>query len=135
MRRINPIVESWGSLPVRSVFVMHLLAGTIFDRPPHCDRCDKPETECCCPPLTPVKNVKPPEKQTARLTVEKRKKGKLMTVIRGLAASDNDFPQLLSQLKNACGAGGTIEADEIEIQGDQIARLQRVLSEIGYRVR
>ena len=58
-----------------------------------------------------------------------------MTVIAGLAASDNDFPKLLTRMKNACGAGGTIEGDVLEIQGDQREKLKPLLGEMGYRVR
>jgi translation initiation factor 1 len=58
-----------------------------------------------------------------------------MTLVRGLAASDNDLPDLLKQLKNACGAGGTIDEDLIEIQGDQAERVRTTLSKIGYRVK
>ncbi len=114
---------------------MGLLAGTIFDRPPHCERCDLPESDCKCPPETVRRATVAPEKQTAKLSTEKRKKGKLVTVIRGLAATDNDLPALLTQLKNACGAGGTIDGDLIEIQGDQIDRLQKALRHVGYQVR
>ncbi len=32
-----------------------LLAGTIYDRPPRCERCDQPESDCTCPPPEPVK--------------------------------------------------------------------------------
>jgi len=69
------------------------------------------------------------------LAVEKRKRGKLMTVVRGLAADDNDLPALLSQLKTHCGAGGTVKDDTIEVQGDHLARLQQKLTELGYRVK
>ena len=58
-----------------------------------------------------------------------------MTVIRGLTEADNDLPALLTQLKKSCGAGGTIDGDLIEIQGDQIERVQQVLRELGYQVR
>ena len=58
-----------------------------------------------------------------------------MTVVRGLAASENDLPALLTQLKNHCGAGGTVKEDQIEIQGDHLQRIQQVLGEIGYRVK
>ena len=75
-----------------------------------------------------------PHKQTARLTVEKRKRGKLMTVVRGLASADNDLPKLLATLKTQCGAGGTVKDDSLEIQGDHLGRIQQLLSEIGYRV-
>ncbi len=111
---------------------MRLFAGTKFDRPPTCDRCGLIEAECKCPPL-PAPLI-PPAQQTARLTVEKRKKGKVVTVIRGLPAAGNDLPALLSQLKSQCGAGGTLGGDHLEIQGDHIDRLRLLLAEIGYRI-
>ena len=115
---------------------MRLFEGTQFDRPPHCERCDKPETECVCPPLPtdPVRHVSP-EKQTARLSVEKRKRGKMVTVIRGLAAADNDLKDLLSRLKTACGAGGSIDDDVLVIQGSQLDRIRTELASMGYRIK
>ncbi len=112
---------------------MGLLTGTKFDRPPHCDRCEKPESECTCPPLAPVRT--PPGKQTARIAVEKRKHGRMMTVIRGLTAEDTDLPSLLKRLKNACGAGGTITDDSLEIQGTHADRVRTELQTIGYKVK
>ena len=112
-----------------------LFAGTPFDRPPVCDRCGQLESICKCPPMPVAKNVIPPAKQTARLAIEKRKKGKVVTVISGLAADGNDLPALLKRLKNQCGAGGTMEGDSLEIQGDHLDRLRTLLGEMGYRVR
>ena len=112
---------------------MGLFAGTPFDRPPHCERCDKLEAECTCPPLAEVR--KPANKQTAQLAVERRKKGKVVTVIRGLAAADNDLPTLLTGLKNSCGAGGSLHEGELEIQGEHLERLREVLGKLGYRVK
>jgi translation initiation factor 1 len=109
---------------------MRLFAGTPFDRPPRCERCGALETECKCPPLPA-----PPETQTARVAVEKRKKGKQVTVVRGLSAAENDLPALLTQLKTACGAGGTLQEDSLEIQGDHRERISELLSKIGYRLR
>lgn len=114
---------------------MRLFEGTPFDRPPHCERCGKLETECQCPPEPMQRKLTPPEKQTARLSVEKRRKGKVVTVIRGLAAAENDLPTLLTKLKNGCGAGGTLDQDELEIQGDHRERLAKLLGELGYKVR
>ncbi|QDU96767.1 translation initiation factor [Lignipirellula cremea] len=115
---------------------MRLFAGTPFDRPPVCERCGEREEVCVCPPLPPPPPVRvAPEKQTARLAVEKRKKGKVVTLVRGLSAADNDLPALLARLKNAVGAGGAVKEDSIEIQGAQLERVQAVLQEIGYRVR
>ncbi|MEM8946688.1 MAG: translation initiation factor [Planctomycetota bacterium] len=113
-----------------------LFAGTQWDQPPQCDDCGKLQTDCNCPPSADhsAKPLIEPSKQTAKLAVEKRKRGKLMTVIRGLPATDNDLPALLSRLKSECGAGGTIKDDTLEIQGDHLDRLAQVLASIGYRV-
>jgi translation initiation factor 1 len=112
---------------------MRLFEGTPWDRPPRCERCGELEENCVCPPR--ARTYTPPEKQTARLATEKRKKGKMVTVVRGLAADDNDLPALLSRLKTACGAGGTLKDDLLEIQGDHLPRVRALLQEIGYRVR
>jgi translation initiation factor 1 len=73
-------------------------------------------------------------KQTARVSVEKRKHGRMMTVIRGLAAANNDHPALLKKLKNACGAGGSIDEDLIELQGSHVDRVAQELQKLGYKV-
>ena len=67
---------------------MRLFEGTEFDRPPRCDVCGQLEADCQCPPPPPLRI--PPEKQTAKISVERRKKGKTVTVIRGLPAVGND---------------------------------------------
>lgn len=110
---------------------MRLFEGTPFDRPPRCDRCGELECDCRCPP--PAPQLLPPSSQTARLAVEKRKKGKVVTVIRGLSAVGNDLPALLTQLKSKCGAGGSLDEDALEIQGNQLDRVRTVLADLGYR--
>ena len=114
---------------------MGLLAGTQWDRPPVCERCDKLESECSCPPEPAPSSLLPPNKQAAKLAVEKRKKGKVVTVVRGLTAVANDLPALLARLKNACGAGGTLDGESLEVQGDHLERLRGLLGEMGYKVR
>ena len=110
---------------------MRLFAGTPFDRPSKCERCGTLEADCVCPPQpAPPKGGSP---QIARLTVEKRRKGKSVTVVRGLAGVE--LNSLLRRLKSACGAGGTAKDDILEIQGEQIERVTEVLTELGYRVR
>lgn len=114
---------------------MSLFAGTKFYREPTCDRCGEADDACQCEPLVEIPEALPPEKQTARLSVEKRKKGKLVTVVRGLqeGTPEPHFSQLLTELKNHCGAGGSIQVDTIEIQGDHLDRLQDKLKSMGYR--
>jgi len=114
---------------------MSIFAGTEFYQAPKCDRCGQLETECDCPPLEVNRVFVDPEKQTARIGKEKRKKGKTVTVIRGLAADDNDLRELLKRLKNECGAGGCVEEDTIVVQGDHRPRIEEVLKKIGYRTK
>jgi translation initiation factor 1 len=111
---------------------VRLFAGTPFDIPPRCERCGQLESECLC--TASEKTRIAPEKQTVTVRVEKRKKGKIVTVVRGFMASANDLPSLAAKLKNACGAGGTVEEDTIIIQGDHAVRVRQLLSEVGYRV-
>ncbi len=110
-----------------------LFAGTPFDIPPRCDRCGELEEACQCEPLrTPLLA---PEKQTAKVRVDRRKHKRLMTVVWGLDVDSNDLPDLLSQLKSACGTGGSMQGDQIELQGDHLERVKERLSHIGYKVR
>jgi translation initiation factor 1 len=112
---------------------MRLFAGTELDRPPRCEHCGELDEDCKCPPEPPQSLA--PDKQTARLSKEKRKKGKVVTVIRGLPTEGNDLPSLLKQLKSNCGAGGALQEDSIEIQGDQLDRVREELKKIGYKVK
>jgi translation initiation factor 1 len=112
---------------------MRLFEGTPYDQPPKCDRCGALEADCTCPP-PPAARI-PPEKQVASLAVEKRRRGKIVTVIRGLSATASDLPALLSLLKSQCGAGGTLDEEGLEIQGQHIDRIRAALSDLGYRVK
>jgi translation initiation factor 1 len=112
---------------------MRLFEGTPFDRPPRCEKCGELEADCRCPPPAPI--YKPPGEQTARLAVEKRNKGKVVTVVRGLPPADNDLSELLGRLKSVCGAGGTLRDDLLEIQGKHLDRIRDELAKIGYRVK
>jgi translation initiation factor 1 len=111
---------------------MRLFAGTPYDQPPKCDRCGAAAPDCTCPPLRPA-NVSPGG-QVARLSVEKRSKGKVVTVIRGLSLKSNDLATLLGRLKSQCGAGGTIHSGSLEIQGKHVDRIRDALTELGFRV-
>lgn len=111
---------------------MRLFEGTPFDIPPRCERCGALESDCQC---TPLPDYLPADKQTAKLRLEKRPKGKVVTIIGGLAPTSSDLPELLTTLKNACGAGGAIKEGQLEIQGDHLDRVRKTLQHIGYRIR
>lgn len=109
-----------------------LFAGTPFDIPPRCDRCGELEEDCRCEPL-PIDKVAP-EKQSVRVRVDRRKHKRMVTVVWGLDPDETDLPDLLSKLKSACGSGGSLQADQLELQGDHLEKVKIQLREIGYRV-
>ena len=78
----------------------------------------------------------PAEKQTIRVTLDrKRRAGKTVTVAGGFQHSAESLAKLAQTLKKKCGAGGTAKDDEIEIQGDHVARVREELARLGYRVK
>lgn len=112
---------------------MRLFVGTPLDRPPRCEHCGELEQDCICPPTPPPRLD--PAKQTARIVVEQREKGNVVTVVRGLSPEGNDLVALLGKLKSACGAGGTLKDSELELQGVHLEHIRELLITIGYRVR
>ncbi len=112
-----------------------LFAGTKWDRPPSCERCGRPESECTCPPPAVEPPRRAPETQTARLRVERRARGKLVTVVAGLDPIGTDLPVLAAQLKAKCGAGGTVKDGLIELQGDHVEAVEAALKTIGFKTR
>ena len=116
--------------------MQRLFAGTPWDRPPTCERCGKPEPECACPPAPPPAPRRlDPATQTARLRVEKRARGKVVTVVAGLDPEGNNLPALAATLKDRCGTGGTMKDGHIELQGDRLDAARSVLEGLGYKTR
>jgi translation initiation factor 1 len=114
-----------------------LFAGTPFDIPPRCERCGALEVDCKCEPLKQEAkaNLLPPEQQTAKVRADQRKHKRVVTIVWALEPSANDFADLLTKLKSACGCGGSIQDDQIELQGDHVERVKEQLKKIGYKVR
>ena len=61
------------------------------------------------------------------------KKGKLVTVVKGLELNQVEAKKLLKNLKIACGTGGTLKGELLELQGDQISKAQDFLVKEGFR--
>ena len=123
-----------------------LFAGTPFDIPPRCDDCGELESECLCTPEQKDAAERErqlaaeriaPDQQTARISIQKRKGNRRVTVVEGLTSRANDLPGLLADLQTRCGTGGTVKAkeDTIELQGAHLDPARERLREIGYRVK
>jgi translation initiation factor 1 len=61
------------------------------------------------------------------------KGGKTVTLIRGLELDAAGFKAMLKKLKTRIGSGGTVKADVIELQGDQVDVALELLTREGYR--
>ena len=77
----------------------------------------------------------PPEQQQIKINLEKRKRGKVVTLIGNLALSKPDLKDLAKALKIACGTGGTVRNDVVELQGDHRDRARSWLSNNGWGVK
>jgi translation initiation factor 1 len=77
-----------------------------------------------------------PERIRCVLRLEKKGRGgKTVTVVGGLPRNREFVATLGSELKKACGTGGTTAEGAVEIQGDQRERLRPLLLAKGYTVR
>jgi translation initiation factor 1 len=78
---------------------------------------------------------RPPGTGRVRVRLERRNRaGKTVTVVEGLALSQAQARALLQELQAACGTGGTVKENRLELQGDQRQKVAEHLQTLGYRV-
>lgn len=78
----------------------------------------------------------PPNQQNLRVqATRKGRKGKTVTVITGFQSKSETLAELLKQLKNQCGSGGTIKDNTLEIQGDHKEKVVQILTNLGYKAK
>jgi translation initiation factor 1 len=95
-----------------------------------CQRCLK--DPCRCAPAKPVV----PQEHTLKIRRELAgRNGKPVTVIFQLPSDETFNKSLASQLKTACGSGGTYKEGTIEIQGDHRPKVQTYLEKMGFKVK
>ena len=64
---------------------------------------------------------------------KKGKKGKTVTLIRGLGTEDEIFlKELLKKIKVFCGTGGTLIDRNIQLQGDMVSKSVEFLRKEGF---
>jgi translation initiation factor 1 len=77
-----------------------------------------------------------PTRIVAKLRMEKKGRGgKAVTVVYGLPANNEFLKELSQELKRACGTGGTVIEDGVELQGELRDRVRDVLVKRGYVVK
>ena len=70
--------------------------------------------------------------QNLRIHLERKRGGKILTVIRGYVGNTQNFNELARELKKSCGVGGSVKNDEILIQGNVREKVLSILTEKGY---
>ena len=97
-----------------------------------CGECGRPADDCVCG----VKRATVPSDGVVRVSREtKGRKGKGVTVVTGVPLDGIELADLAKQLKNKCGAGGTVKGGLIEIQGDHRDRVVAELQGKGWTVK
>jgi translation initiation factor 1 len=100
-----------------------------------CPTCGWPQRDCRCSKQF-VRDEPVPARIVAKLRLEKKGRGgKAVTVIYDLPKNQSFLKELASELKRACGTGGAVVDDAVEIQGDLRDRIRDVLAKKGWSVR
>jgi translation initiation factor 1 len=87
-------------------------------------------------PNEPAKPGAAPQTEAVVLRIEKSgRAGKTVTIVAGLRMHPAGKEALLRKLKTACGAGGALKDGELEVQGEQRAKIKALLEGMGYRVK
>ncbi len=88
-----------------------------------CLKCGLPKQACVCEKIAK-------SSQKIKVTVDKKRYGKYVTIVSGL--SGVDIKEITKALKNELACGGTHRENEVELQGDHRKRIKDVLIKLGF---
>ncbi|MEM4330616.1 MAG: stress response translation initiation inhibitor YciH [Candidatus Pacearchaeota archaeon] len=89
-----------------------------------CPKCGLPTEACICEELSK-------SEQLITIVKEKRKFGKVVTIIKGFEGMKID--DLCKRLKMKLACGGRVNKNEIELQGDHTDKVKKLLIEEGFK--
>lgn len=89
-----------------------------------CPNCGLPMDLCVCETIAQ-------EEARITVTVERRKWGRMYTIVEGFDKSI-DLGELASKLKSKLACGGASKRGHIELQGDHRGVIQDVLGKLGF---
>ena len=88
-----------------------------------CPKCGLPKQACVCEKIAKGS-------QNIKVTAEKRRFGKYVTIVSGL--SGVDVKEIAKALKNELACGGTYKGNEVVLQGDHRKKIKEVLVRLGF---
>ena len=96
----------------------------------HCPGCGEPAAQCRCNQDAAASSdgIVRLQRQT------KGRNGKPVVMITSLQLAGSELKTLAKELKNRCGVGGSIEGQDILIQGDKRDVIKPLLEGKGYTV-
>ncbi|MFH1399368.1 MAG: translation initiation factor [Candidatus Woesearchaeota archaeon] len=90
-----------------------------------CQICGLPKDLCVCETIAK-------ESQNILVRTEKKKFGKVYTIVEGIDKKEIDIKDLGKKLKMKFACGGTVKKGIIEIQGDHKRGMKQFLVDIGF---
>jgi translation initiation factor 1 len=101
-----------------------------------CLKCQRPVSDCTCKKKQP--EPPPPFIPDGIIRIRretKGRKGKTVTTLFGFDIDDQALKSLAKDLKQHCGAGGSVKGGVIVIQGDHRDTVKGFLEGNGFRVK
>jgi translation initiation factor 1 len=88
-----------------------------------CPKCGLPLQACVCEEIAKTE-------QRIKVRIEKKRFGKVVTVISGIRGMD--LKSIAKSLKHELACGGTIKGDIIELQGNHLRNAKSTLVNLGF---
>ncbi|MCL5441479.1 MAG: translation initiation factor [Candidatus Thermoplasmatota archaeon] len=74
------------------------------------------------------------DSQSIKISVDKRRYGKNMTIIEGIDPKSEDIYEIAKELKKKVASGGTVkDGKTVELQGDHRDAVKKYLDEMGFK--
>jgi translation initiation factor 1 len=90
-----------------------------------CPNCGLPKDICACETIAK-------EEEKIRVTSERKRFGKRVTLIEGIS-KDVNSKDILKELKTKLACGGTMKDGVIELQGDHRRKIRGILVKLGFQ--
>ncbi len=90
-----------------------------------CPKCGLPKEACMCESIAK-------SEQKIRVFTDKKRYGKIVTMVEGIDQKDVDIKKVAKELKSELACGGTIKDGRIELQGNHVSKVKEKLKKIGF---